>query len=165
MKKSKHLRKEKSSNQILKSSSSISRERNNKKHHQAGKIPFHLGDGILSLTLFSLSDLVPTGDPETDARHRKRYASFNLIEQTIVLTSCDRLEEELKRMETTKQKKPRRKKTAVNAGSPGGNNNSPGLDGADPGTPAPGTGGKNTTATQRKCANCGQVGHIKTNKK
>ncbi len=26
-------------------------------------------------------------------------------------------------------------------------------------------GGKNTQPTQRKCANCGQVGHIKTNKK
>lgn len=33
-------------------------------------------------------------------------------------------------------------------------------------SPAPtGPGGPKTGGTQRKCANCGQVGHIKTNKK
>ena len=42
--------------------------------------------------------------------------------------------------------------------SPGGTAMSPDADGAAPG-------GKNTQPTQRKCANCGQVGHIKTNKK
>ncbi len=31
--------------------------------------------------------------------------------------------------------------------------------------PTPGRGGKQQQTTQRKCANCGQVGHIKTNKK
>lgn len=33
-----------------------------------------------------------------------------------------------------------------------------------PGTPGAGT-GKGAGATPRKCANCGEVGHIKTNKK
>ncbi|KEQ88302.1 hypothetical protein M438DRAFT_265228 [Aureobasidium pullulans EXF-150] len=47
---------------------------------------------------------------------------------------------------------------------------SPGADGADGATPAPtgkgkGRSKKNTEGTARKCANCGQVGHIKTNKK
>ncbi|KAG9970236.1 hypothetical protein KCU98_g14617, partial [Aureobasidium melanogenum] len=45
-----------------------------------------------------------------------------------------------------------------------------GADGADAATPAPtgkgkGRSKKNTEGTARKCANCGQVGHIKTNKK
>jgi hypothetical protein len=52
------------------------------------------------------------------------------------------------------------------AASPGGD----GADGADAATPAPtgkgkGRSKKNTEGTARKCANCGQVGHIKTNKK
>ncbi|KAF2122441.1 hypothetical protein BDV96DRAFT_461431, partial [Lophiotrema nucula] len=34
-----------------------------------------------------------------------------------------------------------------------------------PGTPSLPNGGKNAGATPRKCANCGEVGHIKTNKK
>lgn len=48
---------------------------------------------------------------------------------------------------------------------------SPGAEGTEAGdnaTPAPGKKGrgkKNTEGTARKCANCGQVGHIKTNKK
>ncbi|KEQ78007.1 hypothetical protein M436DRAFT_35321 [Aureobasidium namibiae CBS 147.97] len=52
------------------------------------------------------------------------------------------------------------------AASPGGD----GVDGADAATSAPtgkgkGRSKKNTEGTARKCANCGQVGHIKTNKK
>ena len=33
------------------------------------------------------------------------------------------------------------------------------------GSPAEGGGPSKPAGTQRKCANCGQVGHIKTNKK
>ncbi|KAI5245014.1 hypothetical protein E4T42_06924 [Aureobasidium subglaciale] len=52
------------------------------------------------------------------------------------------------------------------AASPGGD----GADGGEAATPAPtgkgkGRSKKNTEGTARKCANCGQVGHIKTNKK
>jgi hypothetical protein len=47
------------------------------------------------------------------------------------------------------------------ATSPGGTALSPAADGD---TSFIG-GGKNTQPTLRKCANCGQVGHIKTNKK
>jgi len=96
----------------------------------------------------SLADLVPTGDPEVDARHKKR------------------LEAELARLEQTKQKRPRKKKgqaLATDVGSPG--IGSPDVDGNDPTTPAPVSGGRQTQATARKCANCGRVGHIKTNKK
>ena len=96
----------------------------------------------------SLHDLVPTGDPEVDARHKKR------------------LEAELARLEQTKQKRPRKKKGQVavaDAGSPGAG--SPDADGNDPSTPVPVSGGRQTQATARKCANCGRVGHIKTNKK
>ncbi|KAF2200955.1 hypothetical protein GQ43DRAFT_416872 [Delitschia confertaspora ATCC 74209] len=38
------------------------------------------------------------------------------------------------------------------------------LNGSNPGTPTAG-GGKGAGSTPRKCANCGEVGHIKTNKK
>lgn len=100
----------------------------------------------------SFADLVPTGDPEVDARHKKR------------------LEAELARLEQTKQKRPRKKKgqaAAADAGSPGAiaGAGSPDADGNDPPTPAPVSGGRQTQATARKCANCGRVGHIKTNKK
>jgi len=93
----------------------------------------------------SIHDLAPTGDPERDARTKKR------------------IEEELAKLTNSKQR--RRKKGAqasMDAGSPmAGGAGSPGADG-EPSTPAPVSGGKNQP-TQRKCANCGQVGHIKTN--
>jgi len=38
-----------------------------------------------------------------------------------------------------------------------------GIPGADDGSPEPST--EKVTGTTRKCANCGQIGHIKTNKK
>lgn len=34
-----------------------------------------------------------------------------------------------------------------------------------PDSPGEGAGSRVTGTTQRKCANCGQIGHIKTNKK
>ncbi|KAK5945979.1 hypothetical protein PMZ80_000118 [Knufia obscura] len=106
----------------------------------------------MELQSTSFADLVPTGDPEVDARHKKR------------------LEAELARLEQTKQKRPRKKKgqaAAADAGSPGAiaGAGSPDADGNDPPTPAPVSGGRQTQATARKCANCGRVGHIKTNKK
>lgn len=105
----------------------------------------------------SLLNQVPTGDPEVDAQHRKA------------------LEIELSRLQN-QTKKPRgpRKGSRMDAGSPtggGGDGGAMSPDGeADtPGEDGVGAGGgrkkKEAQATQRKCANCGQVGHIKTNKK
>ncbi|KAL2421631.1 Transcription initiation factor TFIID subunit 1 [Exophiala dermatitidis] len=92
---------------------------------------------------FSLNDIVPTGDAEYDARQRKR------------------LEEELAKLEKNfARRKHRKNKNAAAATSPGGTAMSPDGDAG-----GGGGGGKNTQPTQRKCANCGQVGHIKTNKK
>ena len=74
----------------------------------------------------------------------------------------NRLQKELARLERNKERRQAREKqkgilptdgtddVAVEAGSPG--------------TPASGV-HKGTGGTSRKCANCGQVGHIKTNKK
>ncbi|KAJ9654017.1 hypothetical protein H2198_006872 [Neophaeococcomyces mojaviensis] len=97
--------------------------------------------------IHSIHELAPTGDPEKDARAKKR------------------IEEELAKLTNSKQR--RRKKgpqATMDAGSPvAGGAGSPAADG-DPSTPAPASSGKGQP-TQRKCANCGQVGHIKTNKK
>ncbi|KIX03602.1 uncharacterized protein Z518_07155 [Rhinocladiella mackenziei CBS 650.93] len=90
----------------------------------------------------SLNDIVPTGDAEYDAQ----FANIHI-----------RLEEELAKLEknVARRKQRNKNKAAAAATSPGGTALSPDADG----------GGKNTQPTQRKCANCGQVGHIKTNKK
>ena len=69
------------------------------------------------------------------------------------------LEEELARLQKNQARRMQRDKTKQALATGGGDAGSP--DG-EPATPA---GGRQTQATQRKCANCGQVGHIKTNKK
>ncbi|KAG5302670.1 transcription factor TFIID complex subunit Taf111 [Histoplasma capsulatum G186AR] len=84
-----------------------------------------------------LGDIKPTGDPETDARRMKQ------------------LHLELQRLQRNKERRharERQKGITSDVASPGGANS--------PTTAVPKGGG-----TQRKCANCGQVGHIKTNKK
>ncbi|KIV81823.1 hypothetical protein, variant 2 [Exophiala sideris] len=93
------------------------------------------------LQSISLSEVAPTGDAEYDARQRRR------------------IEEELAKLEknAARRKQRTKKKDTLAATSPGGTAMSPDADGAG--------GGKNSQPTQRKCANCGQVGHIKTNKK
>jgi transcription initiation factor TFIID subunit 1 len=99
------------------------------------------------LNALTLRDLKPTGDPEKDARCVKM------------------VQNELQRLQRNKDRRHAREKQkslmAEREGSP-----------SNAGSPAPasssgagaGTGGKGT-GTLRKCANCGQVGHIKTNKK
>ncbi|KAL4869518.1 hypothetical protein BDV12DRAFT_167867 [Aspergillus spectabilis] len=82
-----------------------------------------------------LDSLQPTGDPEVDARNKK------LIEQ------------ELSRLNRNKERRfAREKQKGVLRPS-----------GDSPADGAPGS--SKSAGTQRKCANCGQVGHIKTNKK
>ncbi|KAL2870947.1 DUF3591 domain-containing protein [Aspergillus lucknowensis] len=90
---------------------------------------------VESLTT-KLESLKPTGDPEVDARNKK------LIEQ------------ELNRLNRNKERRfAREKQKGVLRTSAGD-------------SPADGASGPSKSAgTQRKCANCGQVGHIKTNKK
>ncbi|KAL6230796.1 hypothetical protein BDW75DRAFT_244503 [Aspergillus navahoensis] len=82
-----------------------------------------------------LESLKPTGDPEVDARNKKL------------------LEQELSRLNRNKERRfAREKQKGVLRNS------------AD--SPADGAPGSSKSGgTQRKCANCGQVGHIKTNKK
>ncbi|KAE8166516.1 hypothetical protein BDV40DRAFT_255891 [Aspergillus tamarii] len=84
-----------------------------------------------------LENLQPTGDPEVDARNKKL------------------LEAELSRLNRNKERRFAREKQK------GATRTSAGDSPADGG---PGGSGKGA-GTQRKCANCGQVGHIKTNKK
>jgi hypothetical protein len=72
----------------------------------------------------------------------------------------DKLQSELERLERNKERRLAREKQKAGAAAVAA---SP----ASPNSPATGVGvGRgNTSGTQRKCANCGQVGHIKTNKK
>ena len=103
-----------------------------------------------------LADAMPTGDAELDARNRKRHdlsSSTHLLAEVLTLSSFS-IEDELARLEKNKDRSLAREKakgiTAADTGM------SP--DDASTGKQAP-------QGTQRKCANCGQVGHIKTNKK
>ncbi|KAL1847935.1 hypothetical protein Plec18167_004899 [Paecilomyces lecythidis] len=83
-----------------------------------------------------LDKIEPTGDPEVDARNMKL------------------LEAELGRLNRNKERRFAREKQKGVSSKPNGDSPN------DGGTPT----GK-AAGTQRKCANCGQVGHIKTNKK
>ncbi|KAL2217660.1 transcription factor TFIID complex 145 kDa subunit [Thermoascus aurantiacus ATCC 26904] len=83
-----------------------------------------------------LDQIEPTGDPEIDARNKKL------------------LETELNRLNRNKERRFAREKQKGAARASTGES-------PDGGTPGAGK----TGGTQRKCANCGQVGHIKTNKK
>ncbi|KZF22372.1 hypothetical protein L228DRAFT_268840 [Xylona heveae TC161] len=86
-----------------------------------------------------LTDLRPTGDAEQDRRNRKL------------------LEGELARLERNKDRRlARDKQKGLLTGA----------NGKSPGSPSsPSNVQTKSVGTQRKCANCGQVGHIKTNKK
>ncbi|KAF2144607.1 uncharacterized protein K452DRAFT_284930 [Aplosporella prunicola CBS 121167] len=88
------------------------------------------------LSSMNLADLKPTGDEEMDARQRKR------------------LLEELARLERNRERRHVREKAKGLHSSASQN----------PDSPSAATGGKGVNTT-RRCANCGQVGHIKTNKK
>ncbi|OJJ30354.1 hypothetical protein ASPWEDRAFT_45906 [Aspergillus wentii DTO 134E9] len=84
-----------------------------------------------------LESLQPTGDPEIDSRNKKL------------------LEAELSRLNRNKERRFAREKQKGAARASTGDSPAEG-----------GSGGTGKTAgTQRKCANCNQVGHIKTNKK
>lgn len=117
---------------------------------------------LFLLTSFpSILDAAPTGDSEFDSLLRQK------------------MEKELARVERNVDRREAREKAKGRvpggAGSPpAGGAASPsqlsdtGADNTTDGTPqkSGGTGrGKSKDGTARKCANCGQVGHIKTNRK
>ncbi len=76
------------------------------------------------------------------------------------------LERELARLSRNKERREAREKQKgiFNPGSPSGAASPGQSDTADGTTPQKGR-GRNKDGTARKCANCGQVGHIKTNRK
>lgn len=114
---------------------------------------------LAKTNVYSVADIAPTGDKDYDARQQKRqafdFALSCLVNRILII---DRIREELARLEKAKARRNQRDKTkaALNAASPGA---------ASPDGEASTPGGRQVQATQRKCANCGQVGHIKTNKK
>ncbi|KAI1922429.1 hypothetical protein LOZ58_006108 [Ophidiomyces ophidiicola] len=87
----------------------------------------------------SAADMVPTGDPETDARRMKH------------------IQEELQRLQRNKERRHAREKQKSLMIDP--------REGSPDAANSPTTNSAPKGVTQRKCANCGQVGHIKTNKK
>lgn len=87
----------------------------------------------------------PTGDPELDA-----------LAQQAIQKEVARLERNADRREA------REKQKGKHAGSPAAA--SPAQSEMDGTTPQKGR-GRTKDGTARKCANCGQVGHIKTNRK
>lgn len=104
------------------------------------------------------------------SRHVDIYAAqatgdqeFNALQAKKVQNEIARLERNMDRREARERAKGILGSPSV-VGSPGG----PGEGEGEAGEGKPGKkarGKKNTEGTQRKCANCGQVGHIKTNKK
>ncbi|KAL1956512.1 hypothetical protein VTO42DRAFT_7075 [Malbranchea cinnamomea] len=96
------------------------------------------------LSQISTDNIQPTGDPEADARRVKF------------------LQKELNRLQRNKDRRHAREKQKGLLGE--GGEMSPNNASSPAATPGA-TGKAAGTGTQRKCANCGQVGHIKTNKK
>jgi hypothetical protein len=114
-----------------------------------------------------------TGDQDLDALQKQMY--FHCAYTHVLATNkLRRMQAEIDRLERNIGRREARERakgivgvpSPSTAASPGGD----GPDGADAATPTTtgkgkGRSKKNTEGTARKCANCGQVGHIKTNKK
>ena len=96
-------------------------------------------------------DYKPTGDSELDTLKRQQ------IEKEV-----ERIKRNADRRTAREKQKGRVAGSNALPGSPGGPSDADGSN-AD-GTPQKGR-GRNKDGTARKCANCGQVGHIKTNRK
>jgi transcription initiation factor TFIID subunit 1 len=105
------------------------------------------------LDAMAIDGIQPTGNAEFDAQQRAKSVSLSstcLV--TYALTILSRLEMELARLKRNVERREGREKAKglhVNTSVPG----------------TPVVNGKGPGATPRKCANCGEVGHIKTNKK
>jgi transcription initiation factor TFIID subunit 1 len=104
-----------------------------------------------------IEDMKATGVAEFDAQQRAKSVLPHLILRLVNITNvfC-RLEAELARLKRNVERREGREKAK-------GIHN---VQSSVPGTPgAVANSGKGAGATPRKCANCGEVGHIKTNKK
>ncbi|KAI9712271.1 MAG: hypothetical protein M1820_001484 [Bogoriella megaspora] len=145
---------------------------------------------LQELASLNVHDIQFTGDAESDELKKKKYvpprpslSSLSLdypsqmynraemfVRRHIINTLNNRslenlsepinipqlLENELSRLERNKERRKARERAK-------GGKNGGGDAGSDAGSAA--EGGSKPTGTQRKCANCGQIGHIKTNKK
>ena len=101
-----------------------------------------------------ITELKPTGDAKVDAEQQKMYVCHYLDVST-ALTLCSLLNELARLQRNQDRRIGREKAKGIYTGS-----------GSNPGTPgSPSAGPIKGVGTQRKCANCGQTGHIKTNKK
>jgi len=110
----------------------------------------------IDISEMSFDQMQKTGDTDLDREQTKAMR--------IELARLERNKERRLGREKAKGILPMNAAGSPEPGTPGG----AGSPAPDAGTPAEGTtkGKRNTgAATQRKCANCGQVGHIKTNKK
>lgn len=109
------------------------------------------------LTISSVYDVKPTGDAEADRLRAQQYVYLCAACHDVLISIS--VKKELARLERNKERRHAREKAKgkhvpptdpENAGSPSS-------------TPAPSI--EKPVGTTRKCANCGQMGHIKTNKK
>ena len=105
----------------------------------------------LTFLTHSIMEMNPTGDPEKDAlRKQKLEAEFARISRN------------MDRRVAREKAKGKPNASPAGAGSPNAPSDADGT--GNDGTPQKGRKG-NKDGTARKCANCGQVGHIKTNRK
>lgn len=108
---------------------------------------------MTDIHIHSFLDYKPTGDTELD----------NLKKQQIE-KELERIKRNADRRTAREKQKGRVAASTAGPGSPGAPSDADGSN-AD-GTPQKTSGrGRNKDGTARKCANCGQVGHIKTNRK
>lgn len=113
------------------------------------------------LTFLSVYDIKPTGHSLWDVQEKQRYDAYGVnslcLDYTYIL---NRLQKELERLERNKERRHarERQKGIIHKASLEPDAASPSA------TPAP-MAAEKPTGTTRKCANCGQAGHIKTNKK
>jgi len=105
-----------------------------------------------------------TGDPELDRLEHLRYARRAFPRGRITnLTFDPRVKKELARLERNRERRHAREKQKGKVTNARASTNEPENALSPSSTPAPSL--EKPTGTTRKCANCGQAGHIKTNKK
>ena len=119
-------------------------------------IPFTFAQTLTFV--ISIYAYLPTGaDPDLDALVSKKLED----ERTRIIKNSER-------REARERAKYRHSNVGAAGSPPASVAGSPGPSDADTTTVTPqkaGRGGRNKDGTARKCANCGQVGHIKTNRK
>jgi hypothetical protein len=108
----------------------------------------------------SVYEAKPTGNADFDRQEAARYEPYHTIHTTCMILTAYRIKKELARLERNKDRRhAREKQKGIFRGSTERE-----MTAASPSaTPAPSV--EKPTGTTRKCANCGQAGHIKTNKK